>query len=105
MSAIIRDKSGQKLAIVLLSPPEDEQTIPIQRVIEGKGSLLHYYFGRGMREVTIESETFRLPGVLRTNWAKNERKWRVALDPAAPRFVPEPVEPASAESRLASVGT
>ena len=82
MTAVIRDASGQQMASVQLCPANDIHTISIERVLEGKGTLLNYYFGRGGRKVTLESDTFQLHGTLKTHWAKNERKWRLELEPA-----------------------
>jgi len=82
MTAVIRDTSGRAIASVTLSTGDNEQTIRVERVLDGKGTLLNYYFGRGGRRVTIESEMFQLTGILKTNWVKNERKWRVEVEPA-----------------------
>lgn len=80
MTAVIRDSSGQHIASVQLAANSGEETITIERVLDGKGTLLNYYFGRGGRRVTIESDSFQLAGTLKTNWAKNERKWRVEVE-------------------------
>ena len=89
MTVVIRDPAGNQIASVQLSPKSDDNAIVVERVMEGRGRLLNYYFGKGMRQVTVESEVFLLPGVLKTHWAKNERKWRVLMNSTSSEAIAE----------------
>jgi hypothetical protein len=72
---------GSAIARILLCEMAEGLTLKVKRVSSGKGALLNYYFARGMRNATVESELFRLPGVLATSWVQNERRWMIRLNP------------------------
>ena len=69
---------GNELAIATLRQTEHE-LLSIERVVRGKGSLLHYYFGEGRRIVHVESGNFILTGTIRTQWTGGERLWYIKL--------------------------
>jgi hypothetical protein len=70
--------------------------LTIDRVIQGKGRLLHYYFGQGRRTVHLEEGDFLLTGTLATKWLEAERLWMISLArpgspilPAIRRTIPQ----------------
>ncbi len=77
--------SGKELAIGTVRPGNIGQTLELDRVVQGKGQLLHYFFGRGKRAVIVEAGDFRLRGMLATQWLGQERLWQVTLE--RPRHV------------------
>ena len=77
MVRILAD-DGHELAVATLRETERE-LLSIERVIRGKGRLLHYYFGEGRRMVHIESGAFILTGTIRTRWTGAERRWHIKL--------------------------
>ncbi|HEY5476603.1 MAG TPA: hypothetical protein VIK11_07785 [Tepidiformaceae bacterium] len=81
--------SGKELATGMLKAGRADRTLELDRVIRGKGQLLHYFFGRGRRAVLVEVGDFRLRGVLATRWIGSERLWQVALE--VPRPVRSPI--------------
>lgn len=85
-SVTIRDLDGRDLAIAVLRDAPDGRRLCIDRVVAGKGRLLQHYFGKGLRAVLLDSETFRLRGQLSTRWLDAERRWFVELNPAAAPF-------------------
>lgn len=79
----IRDGNGQELATALADTSASTGEMVIQRVVRGKGHLLHHYFGRGLRAVLIDSGESQLHGVLSTRWLGAERQWIVRLGQSA----------------------
>jgi hypothetical protein len=84
----VRDLEGAALAVAVLGDVPEGSRIPLERVVTGKGRLLHHYFGRGCREVLLDSEEFRFRGLLSTRWVEAERRWFVELPPAGASFDP-----------------
>lgn len=58
-----------------------EPTTMVLDCLTGGGALLGYRFGRGLQDVVVTYEMFRLPGTLETKWLGNHREWRVRLRP------------------------
>jgi len=81
-NVIVRKPDGAVLATVVLSDVTGGLKLAVDRVIAGKGQLLHHYFGQGLREVLLDSGDFKLNGVLSTRWLDSERRWFVELRPA-----------------------
>lgn len=79
----IRDGDGQQLATALADASPSSGELVIQRVVQGKGHLLHHYFGRGLRMVLVDSGDSQLHGTLSTRWLGAERQWIVRLNHAA----------------------
>ena len=80
----ILDDTGNELALATLGTG-DNYTLPIERVIGGKGRLLGYYFAKGRRTVHIEAGDFFLTGTIETRWMGAERLWMIRLaQPGAP---------------------
>lgn len=81
----IRDGDGLELAIALGDTIADSGEVVIQRVIRGNGRLLRYYFGQGLRIVSLDSGDIQLPGTLSTRWLGTERQWIVRSSHGAVR--------------------
>ncbi len=77
--ATIVGDDGTRLALVDFAPGNDTSVLTVARVHNGKGRLLGYYFARGKRGVRVEAGVISIPGVLRTEWAGAERRWRISL--------------------------
>lgn len=78
-SVIVRDLDGVALAVAVLEDCQDGRRLVLGRVVTGKGRLLNHYFGKGLREVLLDSREFRLRGVLSTRWVDTERRWFVEM--------------------------
>lgn len=78
----IRDGNGEELATALADTSASTGEMVIQRVVRGKGHLLHHYFGRSLRMVLVDSGESQLHGVLSTRWLGAERQWIVRLNQA-----------------------
>jgi hypothetical protein len=72
---------GDVLARVVLSDLAGGPKLSIDKVVTGKGRLLHHYFGQGLRSVRLEAGDFQLNGTLSTRWCGSERRWFVELRP------------------------
>jgi hypothetical protein len=72
---------GDVLARAVLSDVAGGPKLSIDKVVAGKGRLLHHYFGQGLRSVRLESGDFQLNGSLSTQWCGSERRWFVELRP------------------------
>jgi hypothetical protein len=79
--ATILDGEGNELAVAVVSAGEETGGLAVERVLQGKGRLLEYYFGRGLRTVLVDCGEFRLRGTLQTRWLGQERLWQVRLNP------------------------
>ena len=77
----VRDVDGNDLATACLRPESDGPRLTLDRVLAGKGRLLHHYFGKGLRAVMLDTAEFRLRGTLSTQWLGAERRWFVDLQP------------------------
>lgn len=82
-TVIVREPSGRILGVADSRVDATAHAVVLDRITNGKGRLLGYYFGEGSRSVELESGDFRLRGMLRTAWEDGERKWRVQLQPLA----------------------
>jgi hypothetical protein len=76
--------SGMELATGTFRSGRADRTLEFDRIVRGKGHLLHYFFGRGKRAVIVESGEFRLRGILATRWLGQERLWQVSLEEPRP---------------------
>ncbi len=74
----ILDDNGEELALAILCDGEHD-LLTIQRVVQGKGRLLQYYFAKGRRSVHIEAGDFFLTGTMATTWLGAERLWMIRL--------------------------
>ena len=77
----ICDRGGRTLAVARPCPPAGDLRLTIDRVLSGKGVLLSYFFGRGLRDVAVHVGMLRLKGRLSTRWTDTERLWFVDLQP------------------------
>lgn len=81
-SVTLRDLDGTELASALLRDGPDGRRLSLERVVAGKGRLLHHYFGDGRRIVLLDLGDVQFRGVLSTMWLGAERRWFVDLPPA-----------------------
>lgn len=72
--------SGERLAIGILRAGRAGRILELERILQGKGHLLQYFFGRGKRAVIVESGEFTLRGTLATRWLEEQRLWQVVLE-------------------------
>lgn len=78
----VHSLDGKALATALLQGVPGGQTLSLDRVIAGKGELLHHYFSDGLRIVLLDLDGLRSTGVLSTRWLNGERRWFVELRPS-----------------------
>ena len=81
-NATVCQSDGAVLATVVLADASSELTLSIDRVVAGKGQLLHHYFGQGLRSVLLKSGDFKFHGLFSTTWGDSERRWFVELRPS-----------------------
>jgi len=73
----------------------DGAVLVFDRVLEGKGRLLRYYFGEGRRAVRVEAGGATVRGTLQTRWLDQQRIWLVRVRNPVPAAT-EPASPAPA---------
>lgn len=86
-NATIRDLDGAALANVVLDDHADGPRLAVGRVSGGKAKLLGHYFGKGLRQVLLDSGDFEFRAVLSTMWKGTSRQWFLEL--RAPKYVSE----------------
>lgn len=74
-------RDGRRLAVATTGPATGDLRVVLDRVLSGKGCLLAYFFGKGLRGVFLQSGELRLKGRLSTHWMNSERHWFVDLQP------------------------
>jgi hypothetical protein len=77
--ASILDLDGNEIAIADVNMDDAPGVLEVQRVVDGRDRLFHYYFRAGMRHVVVDCGDVRLPGTLRTRWHGTTRLWHVHL--------------------------
>ena len=77
--ATIRDLEGSALANVVLDEHSEGPRLSVGRVRVGKGNLLSHYFGKGLRQVVLESGEFQFQAILSTAWKGASRQWFLEL--------------------------
>lgn len=82
---ILLDSNGNELAICIEQSVPGSNRLVMSRVLRGRGNLVKYYFGQGLRSVQVQSGGFLLRGVLETAWLGAERQWAVRPTPIAVR--------------------
>lgn len=94
MASIIDDR-GRYLADVSFAPTEDDSRLHVERIMQGKGTLLAYYFGRAGRLVQVVIPGMELAGRLSTRWCDGKRRWTVQIAGSA---IPAEAAPAAHET-------
>ena len=89
-NATIRDLDGVALASVVLDDHSDGPRLSVGRVAGGKPKLLGHYFGKGLRQVLLDSGDFQFLAILSTAWKGTSRQWFLEL--RAPGYGLEPID-------------
>ena len=76
---VIRGLDGEDFAVAIPLTGAGEPVLTFNRVLVGKGRLLHAYFLEGLRLVAVDCGEFQLRGALSTHWVADHRVWQVDL--------------------------
>jgi hypothetical protein len=103
MVAAIFADDGLELARGTARTSADGAVLVFDRVLEGKGRLLRYYFGEGRRAVSVEAGGAPVRGTLQTRWLDQQRIWLVRVRNPVRPSAPAPAAPAAADVQRVAV--